>query len=112
MLALCLAASGWAFFARDPGGPDGGPAALDLVAHLVIFATLTLVAIWCFGLRRYVMFALIAYAVATEVVQRLLDNGRSASGVDVLVDLAGIALAATLWKGDRKPSRSSLKGGC
>jgi VanZ family protein len=105
LLVAALIASMWAFFSPDPGTPEGAPGVLDLVAHVLIFALLAALAVWCFGAGARVVAALLAYAVVTEVVQLLLDNGRSASALDALADVAGIALTLTLWKRDRQPSQ-------
>ena len=78
---------------------------LDKVVHLVLFAALALSGRWA-GLPPVPLgIGLVAYAGASEVLQGVLQSGRSADPVDALVDVVGVALglvaarrlATALW---------------
>ena len=97
-LAAAVLLSGWAFFSPDPPGPDTGIPAGDKLAHLVIFAALTALSLWCGVAVRRTLLLVALYAVATEVVQGLAVSGRSASVLDLVADAAGITTAAALWR--------------
>jgi hypothetical protein len=99
------------FFTPEVDGPGLDLPGADKVVHVVVFAALTAAAGWCYGVRPAVVACLAGYGLAVEAVQGLLVPGRSASLLDVLADLVGIALALTLWKGARQPSQIRGEGG-
>lgn len=105
-LGACVAVSMWLFFSPQPVGARSAPGIVDVLAHVAVFAVLTALAVWCFAATAPVVVTLLAYAVVTEAVQSLLDNGRDASLLDVLCDMLGIALAlarrATQWSRSSK----------
>jgi hypothetical protein len=76
---------------------DGGNLDLNVIGHFTLFGLLALVAFQGradLGLLR-MTGVLAALAVATELMQHLVD-GRRADGYDVLVDVAGVAAAALI----------------
>ena len=69
----------------------------DKVVHVLVFLVPVAVALLA-GLRPAAVVALfVAQAVVSEVVQGTLLPGRSGDAVDVVADLAGIALGVGVW---------------
>ena len=69
----------------------------DKVVHVLVFLVPVAVALLA-GLRPAAVVALfVAQAVVSEVVQGTLLPGRSGDVVDVVADLAGIALGIGVW---------------
>ncbi len=64
----------------------------DKVVHYLLFALLAGTVRWRFGGRERLLWAVFAYAVASEVVQHVALPGRSGDVVDVLADVAGASL--------------------
>jgi VanZ family protein len=85
--------SGYVLFWPDPAGPDSGVPGADKVVHAVLFALLAATARLRLGARRWVLAAVLGYAVLSEVVQAVALPDRSGDGLDVVADVAG-ALAA------------------
>jgi len=84
-----------------PRAPSPGPdvPGLDKLVHAGVFCLLALTSCRRFGRRTTVAFALVGYAVGTEVVQGLVLPQRSAEVLDVGADLAGAALGWVLSRG-------------
>lgn len=78
------------FSPQQPGEPPFQDA--DKVVHYLLFAALAGTARWRFGPRGRVLWAVFAYAAASELVQGALLPGRSGDVVDLLADAAGAAL--------------------
>ena len=77
-------------FAPSSGG--SGPPGSDKVVHLLLFGALAATARWRFGALLPALVAVAAYAPVSELVQALLLPGRSGEPLDVVADLAGVAL--------------------
>ena len=73
-------------------GVPTAPPGTDKIVHFALFAALAGTALLAGARRRWLVPALIAYAVASELIQAspLLD--RSASVADVVADMLGIAV--------------------
>ena len=81
-----------------PSGGGSGPAGSDKVVHLLLFAALAATVRWRFGARLPALVAVAAYAPVSELVQALLLPGRSGDPLDVVADLAGVAVGWTLGR--------------
>ncbi len=76
-----------------PSAPPG----VDKLVHGALFAALALAGRWA-GCGAAALGGLLAgYAVVSELVQGLTPLGRSASVMDGLADLAGIAVGLAIW---------------
>lgn len=88
-------------FAPRSGVPTA-PLGVDKLVHLLLFAGLAGTAVLAGARRRWLVPALLAYAVVSELIQSspLLD--RSGSAVDALADALGVLLgllaAGWLWR--------------
>ena len=78
-------------FSPSDGGVSLFPGS-DKLVHLVLFSLLAAATRWRFGARPVALTVLVAYAVASEVVQGVLMTTRSGDPLDVVADLAGVAL--------------------
>ena len=76
-------------FAPSTGGGPDVPG-IDKIVHLALFALLAATARWRFG-GVGTLLAVCGYAVLSEVAQLLLPT-RSGDVLDVLADLAGVAV--------------------
>ena len=86
MVVLLL--SLYVLFTPRAGGESLFPYA-DKVVHFVLFALLAATTRWRFGTG---LWAVVAYAVLSEVVQGLLLSTRSGDAYDVVADLLGAGL--------------------
>lgn len=98
----------YGLYAPRQAGPDAAIPYLDKVGHLLIFGVVA----WL-GLRvgvpaRWLLSALVANAVVSELAQHLLLPQRSGDPYDTLADLAGVALGA--WLGFRAARSKRLPG--
>jgi VanZ family protein len=73
--------------------PPAGPAALDKVVHVALFAVPTALLIWWTGRPRTVIALFAVHAVVSELVQGYLIPRRSMELVDVVADFVGIGIA-------------------
>ena len=90
-------------FGRIPGNDKGAWA--PMLAHVGLYAAFAGSLLWARGDRHpvWVLLALAGVAVATELMQLLVD-GRNADPVDVLLNFTGIGLAAAgAWLFARVP---------
>ncbi len=78
----------YVLFTPRTGGEGLFPYA-DKVVHVALFALLAGTTRWRFGAVLAGLFAVAAYAVASEVVQARLLTSRSGDAYDVVADLAG-----------------------
>lgn len=117
LLAALLAVHLAVLYAPRAGGPELFPG-IDKVVHVATFASVA----WA-GLRagvpaRWWVPLVSAHAVVSELAQHWLLPHRSGDPLDVLADLAGVALgvlAATRfgrasWTGDRSGARGVAGG--
>ena len=97
---LCVAVVAQLVVLYAPAQP-GGPALFvhaDKVAHVLVFFVPTVLALLV-GIRpAYVVAAFAGHAVVSEVVQGALLPSRSGDPVDVIADLAGVALGVLAWR--------------
>ena len=77
------------FTPSSPG--DGLFENSDKVVHLVLFALLAGTTRWRFGGSVALVLAVVAYAVASELIQGALLSSRSGDPYDVVADLIGVA---------------------
>lgn len=92
-----------------PRPPDVGAGVphLDLVVHLVVFGAVALCAVRCGLPLRWVVVALLAHAVVSEVVQDAVVPDRTGDWRDAVADAAGTLLGAVL--GDRWVRRDAAR---
>jgi hypothetical protein len=91
----------------SPGGEGPLPFAhFDKVIHLTVFGLLAVGAKWRFGWGKGVVSGLLAYAVASELVQGAGVPGRQFDGIDLLADGVAIGLMAVWVKFNRENKRS------
>ena len=96
VFALVIAASLGILFAPESSVPSGLPEGTDKVVHVSLFAALCLSGLYA-GVRHGLLAGvLVTYALASELIQASPLLGRSASGWDVLADVAGIAAGLAL----------------
>ncbi|WP_222850176.1 VanZ family protein [Allosaccharopolyspora coralli] len=76
-------------------GVPSAPPGTDVIVHLTLFAALAGTGALARLPPRPLTLGLALYAGASEVLQMLLPLGRSGDPVDVLADLAGVALGLT-----------------
>lgn len=82
------------FSPRAPG--DGGVEGLDKVVHAVLFAMLAVCTRWRYGRG---LLAVLAYAVASELLQDALPIARDGSPADALADGVGAVAGWVLARG-------------
>jgi VanZ family protein len=70
----------------------------DKVVHVLVFLVPVAVALLVGLTPRLVVLLFSAHAVVSEVVQALLLTGRSGDPLDVVADLAGVALGVVVWR--------------
>jgi hypothetical protein len=82
-----------------PSSPDAPLfAGADKVVHVLVFAVPVLLLLLAGAPAPLVVGALGLHAVVSEVVQWVVLPGRSGDPLDVVADLAGIALGWGLWR--------------
>jgi VanZ family protein len=88
-------------------GPHIGIPQIDKVAHCFLFAAVAFTGLKV-GLRaRWLLGALVANAVVSELVQHWLLPQRDGDPFDTLADIAGVALGA--WIAGRLHSRANRR---
>jgi VanZ family protein len=99
----------YVLFWPDPGGSGVSMPGADKAVHALLFAFLTGTARLRFGPGRPVLAGVLAYAALSEVVQALLLARRSGDLLDLVADVAGVALgwllAGRLVAGDAATPR-------
>ena len=101
--AVVLLGSAVVLFDPRPGDPLPFAYA-DKLVHGLTFAALAVTARWRFGGAGRVLAALVAYAVASELVQAVALDHRTGDARDLMADLAGALLG--WWVAGRMAHRS------
>jgi VanZ family protein len=83
-------------YAPHEAGPQVGIPEIDKVAHLFLFASVAFLGLKARVPARWLLAALVANAVVSEVVQHYVLPQRDGDPFDTLADLAGVALGAWL----------------
>jgi VanZ family protein len=91
-------------YAPREAGPNVGIPQIDKVAHCFLFAAVAFTGLKAGVPARWLLGALAANAVVSELVQHWLLPQRDGDPFDALADLAGVALGA--WLGSRTPRRT------
>lgn len=81
-------------YAPREAGPDVGLPGVDKVAHLFLFGSVAFLGLMARVPARWLLSALVANAIVSELVQYWLLPQRDGDPFDVLADLAGVALGA------------------
>jgi hypothetical protein len=71
------------------------PPGVDKLVHGAVFAALAVTGRWAGTGRTLLAVALLAYAVASEIVQGLI--GRDAAWGDVVADVVGLLVGLAAW---------------
>ena len=92
-------------YAPREAGPHIGIPQIDKVAHGFLFAAVAFTGLKVGVPARWLIGALVANAVVSEVVQHWLLPQRDGDPFDALADLAGVALGAwaASWANRRTP---------
>lgn len=91
-------------YAPREAGPHVGLPQVDKIAHCFLFAAVAFTG-WKAGVPvRWLLGALVANAVVSELVQHWVLPQRDGDPFDALADLAGVALGA--WLGSRVVRRT------
>ncbi|MGY1833479.1 VanZ family protein [Blastococcus sp. SYSU DS0510] len=94
--ALAVLVSVVVLFLPASGVPTAPPGT-DKAVHLLVFGALALTGRWAGMQGVPLATGLVAYAVASELVQGLTPLGRSMSLADVVADVAGILVGLLAW---------------
>lgn len=73
---------------------------MDKIVHFLAFGVLGFFYLSAFPRQRLIVFigVMLSYALLTEVLQEIIDWGRSMELMDFLADAGGIMLAYFIWK--------------
>lgn len=83
------------YFPQAVGGPH--VVGLDKVTHVIIFAVPALAALMAGISRSWALGILALHAPVSELIQHHALSQRSGDVLDVVADLGGVALAATVY---------------
>jgi VanZ family protein len=87
-----------------PRAPSAGTLPIDKVVHAAIFGGV----LWLGSRARLpigpLIAALLAHAVASELIQHYVLSGRSGDAADVAADLAGVLIVTLLLRWRERPS--------
>ena len=83
-------------YAPREAGPHVGIPEIDKVAHLFLFSSVAFLGLMVRVPARWLLGALVANAIVSELVQYWLLPQRDGDPFDVLADLTGVALGAWL----------------
>jgi VanZ family protein len=83
-------------YAPREAGPHVGIPQIDKVAHFFLFAAVAFLGLKVGVPARWLLGALVANAIVSEIVQHYLLPQRDGSPFDALADLAGVAFGAWL----------------
>jgi VanZ family protein len=92
-------------YAPREAGPQVGIPQIDKVAHCFLFAAVAFTGLKVGLPARWLLGALVANAVVSELVQHWVLPQRDGDPLDALADLAGVALGA--WLGSRFTRRET-----
>lgn len=84
---------------RAPSADTGAGLPLDKLIHVLVFALPTAALIRAGVPRRWVVGAMVAHALASEVLQAALLDERSGDPGDALADLIGVLLGSAAGSG-------------
>ena len=91
-------------YAPREAGPNVGIPQIDKVAHCFLFAAVAFTGLKAGVPARWLLGALVANAIVSELVQHYLLPQRDGDPFDALADLVGVALGA--WLGARAARRT------
>jgi len=95
-------------YAPQEAGPHVGIPFADKVAHLFLFGSVAFLGLKAGVPARWLLPALVANAIVSELVQYWLLPQRDGDPFDALADLAGVALGA--WLAGIMMHRRALRG--
>ncbi|HET6989275.1 MAG TPA: VanZ family protein [Kribbella sp.] len=95
-------------YAPREAGPHIGIPGVDKIAHLFLFASVAFLGLKVGLPARWLLAALVANAIVSELVQYWLLPQRDGDPFDVLADLTGVALGA--WLAAKIMHRRVLRG--
>lgn len=110
---VAMLGQAWVLYAPHDGGPLPFPHA-DKLVHAMVFAAPAGCGVIAGWRARWVVGVLAVHAPVSELIQHLLLTGRQGDVLDVVADLAGVALGAWLgWRvrGAVPVGRRALAGG-
>jgi VanZ family protein len=91
-------------YAPREAGPNVGIPQIDKVAHCFLFAAVAFTGLKAGVPARWLLGALVANAIVSELVQHYLLPQRDGDPFDALADLVGVAIGA--WLGARTARRT------
>jgi len=95
-------------YAPREAGPHVGIPSADKIAHFFLFGSVAFLGLKARVPARWLLAALVANAIVSELVQHYLLPQRDGDPLDALADLAGVALGA--WLGFRALRGTRLRG--
>jgi VanZ family protein len=106
--AAAVALQLYGVYAPREAGPHIGIPQVDKIAHFFLFASVAFLGLKVRVPARWLLGALVANAIVSELVQHFLLPQRDGDVFDALADLAGVAfgawLASRVLRGTRLPS--------
>ncbi len=97
-------------YAPQEAGPNVGIPQVDKVAHFFLFGAVAFLGLKVGVPARWLLGALVANAIVSELVQHFFLPQRDGDVFDALADIAGVAfgawLAVRVLRGARLPSRT------
>ena len=104
MVTLVLQVVG--LYSATAPGPQEGPAGLDKIGHLLVFAVPAALA-WLLG-ARWLVVVLVLHALVSEPLQSWVAPLREPDPLDAVADLLGVALGVAVARALRR--RSAIMG--
>jgi VanZ family protein len=95
-------------YAPREAGPHVGIPEVDKVAHFFLFALVAFLGLKVRVPARWLLAALVANAIVSELVQYFLLPQRDGDPFDALADLAGVVIGA--WLAAKSRHRRVLRG--
>ncbi|WP_329474483.1 VanZ family protein [Kribbella sp. NBC_01484] len=83
-------------YAPREAGPHVGIPQVDKIAHFLLFASVAFLGLKVGVQARWLLAALVANAIVSEIVQHYLLPQRDGDPFDAIADLAGVAFGAWL----------------
>ena len=110
LFAAAVALQLYGVYAPREAGPHVGIPQVDKIAHFFLFASVAFLGLKIRLPARWLLGALVANAIVSELVQHYLLPQRDGDVFDALADLAGVAVGAwvafRVLRGTRLPSRT------